>query len=426
MEEPIALPPFDFNESLSEDDNFLTWSTVLARMSFSKKGHMGAIVVSPPLTSSSDPTLPINLQPSASSSDAKSRVLIHGNNTPLLYNTNPKQVPEIHAEALCISISAKEGIRLKGSTIYVTFPPCHECFRLICGAGIKRCVYRKSISSPTGDAALVAAKVLGIELCGTGDFRWKDFETYRNYIEVKEEEERKETDQNGSVEINDGNEASSSSSTSNIIKTNGDETSTDTNQISTSDSDRLPTQEQLEKHREISKKREADSELRAREAWIKMGETTQVTRNRVKKWWERWNLKYKEAAQSLRIVKGQNSNSNGGESKDGKNKKQNDQGGKNKKGGKSQKNGIDKDAQQDEDGVGLDDQTMEMVEETFENQEKLMEMEEDEFLNSGGSRNLIESVEDSTDKARISPSLGKRTSSPSLDKPNVKEAKVEE
>jgi len=99
------------------------------------------------------------------------RIVAYANNTPLLYNKNAKAVPEIHAEALAICRSAARGISLTGCTVYVSFPPCNECFKLLVACGVKRCVFRKGIlvGEGQGDAVMVAAEVHGIEMVGTLD-----------------------------------------------------------------------------------------------------------------------------------------------------------------------------------------------------------------------------------------------------------------
>lgn len=51
---------------------------------------------------------------------------------------------EIHAEMNAIIWAAREGIRIKDATIYVTLEPCSECSKNIIASGIKRIVYDKS------------------------------------------------------------------------------------------------------------------------------------------------------------------------------------------------------------------------------------------------------------------------------------------
>ena len=46
-----------------------------------------------------------------------------------------------HAEANAIVQAAKNGVKIKGSEIYVTASPCYDCFKLIVNAGILKIFY---------------------------------------------------------------------------------------------------------------------------------------------------------------------------------------------------------------------------------------------------------------------------------------------
>ena len=46
-----------------------------------------------------------------------------------------------HAEANAIVQSAKNGVRINNSEIYVTASPCYNCFKLIANSGIKTIYY---------------------------------------------------------------------------------------------------------------------------------------------------------------------------------------------------------------------------------------------------------------------------------------------
>lgn len=46
----------------------------------------------------------------------------------------------VHAEANALYSANRAGIKTKGTTIYVTFPPCSECAKGIIQSGIKRVV----------------------------------------------------------------------------------------------------------------------------------------------------------------------------------------------------------------------------------------------------------------------------------------------
>jgi len=69
----------------------------------------------------------------------------------------------LHAEANAISIAARFGIALEGSTLYCVMEPCFTCAGLLIQAGIKRVVCAKLYSgSDRGRTLLVES---GIDLC---------------------------------------------------------------------------------------------------------------------------------------------------------------------------------------------------------------------------------------------------------------------
>jgi dCMP deaminase len=50
-------------------------------------------------------------------------------------------VRTVHAEANALVQSARNGIQVDGSDIYVTASPCYNCFKLIANSGIRRIFY---------------------------------------------------------------------------------------------------------------------------------------------------------------------------------------------------------------------------------------------------------------------------------------------
>jgi dCMP deaminase len=70
-------------------------------------------------------------------------------------------VRTVHAEANAIVQAARNGVRIDGSSIYVTASPCWGCFRLIANAGIARIAFGEFYRDPR--IFEVAAK-LAIEL----------------------------------------------------------------------------------------------------------------------------------------------------------------------------------------------------------------------------------------------------------------------
>ena len=47
----------------------------------------------------------------------------------------------VHAEANAVATAARNGHSLKGSTAYITLPPCCQCASLLIQAGVKKVVF---------------------------------------------------------------------------------------------------------------------------------------------------------------------------------------------------------------------------------------------------------------------------------------------
>lgn len=78
-----------------------------------------------------------------------------------------KYVYSSHAEQNLIAFAAREGIRTKGCTIYVTHHPCAACARTIIQAGIARVVVgdgRTSMPVAEFEAAAVMFGEAGMEV----------------------------------------------------------------------------------------------------------------------------------------------------------------------------------------------------------------------------------------------------------------------
>lgn len=56
----------------------------------------------------------------------------------------------VHGEANAIAQAAKNGTSIDGSTLYTTFSPCYDCFKLIINSGIKRVICGEFYSSRYG------------------------------------------------------------------------------------------------------------------------------------------------------------------------------------------------------------------------------------------------------------------------------------
>ncbi|GAA5916610.1 hypothetical protein JCM6882_009177 [Rhodosporidiobolus microsporus] len=200
---------YTFDPALSVDDNFLVLILIYARLSMSKRGNMACIIVDPitvpavtadveveppakrARTSSPSPSSPSSAfpnypgrirahsnnfpQPVSVSSDAPSTsptanlpvALKKKNRTPAtpkanqsLFLSKASSAPEIHAEARSICLAAASGVPLAGSTAYVSFPPCQACLPLLVAAGVKRLVYRQTM---TAQACVELCRREGVE-----------------------------------------------------------------------------------------------------------------------------------------------------------------------------------------------------------------------------------------------------------------------
>lgn len=66
-----------------------------------------------------------------------------------------------HAEANLIAFAAREGIRTKGCTVYVTHYPCSACARTLIQAGVTRVVHGFGATSMPAEEFSAAGIMLG-------------------------------------------------------------------------------------------------------------------------------------------------------------------------------------------------------------------------------------------------------------------------
>lgn len=66
----------------------------------------------------------------------------------------------IHAELNAILHAARQGVSIKGSTIYISLSPCLKCSAMIAQAGIKRVVYAEDYRDLSGVTKLVEHGVI--------------------------------------------------------------------------------------------------------------------------------------------------------------------------------------------------------------------------------------------------------------------------
>ncbi len=79
---------------------------------------------------------------------------------------NDHCVRTVHAEANAIAQSARNGVRIEGSDIYVTASPCYNCFKLIANSGITRIFYGELYRD---ERIKIHAQEAGIELIHLSD-----------------------------------------------------------------------------------------------------------------------------------------------------------------------------------------------------------------------------------------------------------------
>lgn len=69
---------------------------------------------------------------------------------PERYSKEFKNLYTVHAEANIVSLSACEGVSLKGCTVYCNLHPCWRCANLMIQAGITRVVCPPFVKEPEG------------------------------------------------------------------------------------------------------------------------------------------------------------------------------------------------------------------------------------------------------------------------------------
>ena len=73
----------------------------------------------------------------------------------------------IHSELNAILHAARQGVSVKGSTIYVTLAPCSACCAMIAQAGITRIVYKEDYRDMSGVQFLKQHRILVEQLVDT-------------------------------------------------------------------------------------------------------------------------------------------------------------------------------------------------------------------------------------------------------------------
>jgi dCMP deaminase len=90
------------------------------------------------------------------------------------YEKGRKNLYTLHAEGNIVSLSSRNGISLKGATVYCNLHPCYACANLMINAGIKRVVCPPAVIEPVGeelyffDVAIEVMLEAGIEIESDG------------------------------------------------------------------------------------------------------------------------------------------------------------------------------------------------------------------------------------------------------------------
>lgn len=112
---------------LSWDEYFMTIAYQVASRATCDRKHVGAVIVRDKAILSTGYNGSIR---GLGHCDDEGHMMDNGN-----------CVRTVHAEANAIAQAACNGVRIGGSSIYVTASPCWICFRLIANSGIERIVF---------------------------------------------------------------------------------------------------------------------------------------------------------------------------------------------------------------------------------------------------------------------------------------------
>lgn len=66
----------------------------------------------------------------------------------------------LHAESNIIAKAAREGVSLKGSTVFITLAPCLECSKAMFQAGVERVVFLEAYRKTNGIDFLKKHKII--------------------------------------------------------------------------------------------------------------------------------------------------------------------------------------------------------------------------------------------------------------------------
>jgi deoxycytidylate deaminase len=153
-----------FRDDLTVDENFMDLAHVLTRNSRCAGGHMGCVLVRPPTAPSERDAVATSaaLPASASAQFVLGRgpeeclghtILAMSTNSPL-FEVQPDVIlipistilasaflifdpdsqrfaSDVHAEVNALGLAAQRGCSTRGTTLYVTMPPCTQCYMVL-------------------------------------------------------------------------------------------------------------------------------------------------------------------------------------------------------------------------------------------------------------------------------------------------------
>ena len=112
------------SERVSWEEYFMNIAREVATRSTCDRKHVGAVIVRGKTIL-------------ATGYNGSIRGLAHGDEAGHEME-NTHCIRTIHAEANAIVQSARHGVRLEDSEIFITASPCYDCFKLIANAGINK------------------------------------------------------------------------------------------------------------------------------------------------------------------------------------------------------------------------------------------------------------------------------------------------
>ena len=131
--------------TLSFDDNMMDVVMLVTRNSTCQQGSMACILVNPP-----------TMDDQICEETIKSSIISVAINRSLYQEGRS----DIHAEISALGSACRQGTKTEGCSVYITMPPCKNCFGALVTAGVKRIVTRLKCLEPV----LGAANKHGIEL----------------------------------------------------------------------------------------------------------------------------------------------------------------------------------------------------------------------------------------------------------------------